>query len=67
MIFYDLLRKSSPFGGAGKAAGVDQNNIGFTQVGHRLVTGRKQNVHHHVQIDVVLGAAKGNTCNFHKG
>ena len=31
-----------------------------------IVTGRKQDVHHHVQIDLVLGAAKGNTCNFHK-
>ena len=53
-------------GALDKTAGVDQNNIGFTQVGHRLVTGRKQDVHHHVQIDLVLGAAKGNTCNFHK-
>ena len=34
-------------GALDKAAGVDQNNIGFTQVGHRLVTGRKQDVHHH--------------------
>ena len=54
-------------GALDEAAGVDQNDVGLTQLGHGLVPGRQQDVDHAVQIDLVLRAAKGNTCNFHKG
>ena len=54
-------------GALDEAAGVDQNDVGLTQLGHSLVPGRQQDVDHAVQIDLVLRAAKGNTCNFHKG
>ena len=35
------------------------------EVSHRLVARRQQDVDHHVQIDLILRAAKGNTRNFH--
>ena len=54
-------------GALDEAAGVHQNDIGLRQVGHRLMTGRQQDVHHHVQIHLIFRAAKGNTRNFHKG
>ena len=50
-----------------EATGVDKDDIGFGQVGHGLVTGGQQDVHHHVQIDLILRAAEGNTRNFHRG
>jgi hypothetical protein len=50
-----------------KAAGVHKDDIGFGQIGHSLVPGRQQDVHHHIQIHLILRAAKGNTRNFHKG
>ena len=50
-----------------KAAGVHKDDIGFGQISHGLVPGRQQDVHHHIQIHLILRAAKGNTRNFHKG
>ena len=47
-------------GALDKAAGVHKD-------GHGLVASRQQDVHHHIQIDLILGAAKGNTRNFHRG
>ncbi len=35
------------------------------EVRHCLVARRQQDVDHHVQIDLILRAAKGNTRNFH--
>ena len=54
-------------GALDEATGVDQDHIGLAQVGHRLVACRQQDMHHAVQIDLVFGAAKGNTRNFHRG
>ena len=54
-------------GALDEAAGVHQNDIGLRQVGHRLMTGRQQDVHHHIQIHLIFRAAKGNTRNFHRG
>ena len=54
-------------GALDKTAGVHKNDIGFGQIGHGLVPGRQQDVHHHIQIHLILRAAKGNTRNFHKG
>ena len=54
-------------GALDKAAGVHKDDIGFGQIGHSLVPGRQQDVHHHIQIHLILRAAKGNTRNFHKG
>ena len=50
-----------------KAAGVHKDDISFGQIGHGLVPGRQQDVHHHIQIHLIFRAAKGNTRNFHKG
>ena len=38
-----------------------------SQIGHGLVPGRQQDVHHHIQIHLIFRTAKGNTRNFHKG
>ena len=54
-------------GALDETAGVDEDDIGFAQLRHRLVAGGQQDVDHAVQIDLILRAAKGNTCNFHKG
>ena len=54
-------------GALDEAAGVHKDDIGLRQVGHRLMTGRQQDVHHHVQIHLIFRAAKGNACNFHRG
>ena len=54
-------------GALDKAAGVHKDDIGFGQIGHSLVPGRQQDVHHHIQIPLIFRAAKGNTRNFHKG
>ena len=48
-----------------KSAGVDEDDVRFCEVRHRLVARRQQDVDHHVQIDLILRAAKGNTRNFH--
>ena len=50
-----------------EAAGVDEDDVRFCEVSHRLVARRQQDVDHHVQIDLILRAAKGNTRNFHSG
>ena len=54
-------------GALDKAAGVHKDHICFGQICHGLVAGRQQDVHHHIQIDLIFGAAKGDTCNFHRG
>ena len=54
-------------GALDKAAGVHKDDISFGQIGHSLVPGRQQDVHHHIQIHLIFRAAKGNTRNFHKG
>ena len=54
-------------GALDKAAGVHKDDIGFSQIGHGLVPGRQQDVHHHIQIHLIFRTAKGNTRNFHKG
>ena len=54
-------------GALDKAAGVHKDHICFGQICHGLVAGRQQDVHHHIQIHLIFGAAKGDTCNFHKG
>ena len=48
-----------------ESAGVDEDDVRFCEVSHRLVARRQQDVDHHVQIDLILRAAKGNTRNFH--
>ena len=50
-----------------EAKGVDENDVRICEVSHRLVARRQQDVDHHVQIDLILRAAKGNTRNFHMG
>ena len=54
-------------GALDEAAGVHQDHVGVGQVSHGLVACGQQDVHHHVQVHLVLGTAKGNTCNFHRG
>ena len=52
-------------GALDESAGVDEDDVRFCEVSHRLVARRQQDVDHHGQIDLILRAAKGNTRNFH--
>ena len=54
-------------GALDESAGVDEDDVRICEVSHRLVARRQQDVDHHVQIDLILRAAKGNTRNFHMG